>query len=367
MRIAYLVNRYPAVSHSFIRREILALERQGHDIMRLSVRGWDEVLQSKEDLQERTRTRYVLQGGALPLLTALARIAVSRPLKLAKALGLIWRVGRKSDRPLTVHFIYLLEACQIFLWLRAEKIEHLHAHFGTNSAEVAMLVRELGGPSWSFTAHGPEEFDKSEFIALPEKIRRAHAVAAVSSFGRSQLFRQVSHEYWPKIQVIHCGIEAAFHDKAPDRPADARRLVCVGRLCEQKGQLLLLEAVQRLVARGTKLELVLAGDGEMRPEIESLIALYKLQDVVRITGWISSDQVREELLAARALVLPSFAEGLPVVIMEAMALRRPVISTFVAGIPELIHSGEHGWLIPAGDVEGLAAAMQDCLEQPPEE
>jgi glycosyltransferase involved in cell wall biosynthesis len=227
-----------------------------------------------------------------------------------------------------------------------------------------MLVHELGGPSWSFTAHGPEEFDKAEFIALPEKIRRAHAVAAVSSFGRSQLFRQVSHEYWPKIHVIHCGIEATFHDSAHDRPADARRLVCVGRLCEQKGQLLLLEAVHRLVARGTKLELVLAGDGDMRPELESLIARYKLQDIVRITGWISSDQVREELLAARALVLPSFAEGLPVVIMEAMALRRPVISTFVAGIPELIHSGEHGWLIPAGDVESLATAIQNCLEQP---
>ena len=364
MRIAYLVNRYPAVSHSFIRREILALERQGHEIMRLSVRGWDEVLQSKEDLQERTRTRYVLQGGALPLLAALARTAISRPLKLVKALASIWRVGRKSDRPLTVHFIYLLEACRIAAWLRAEKIEHLHAHFGTNSAEVAMLVRELGGPDWSFTAHGPEEFDKAEFIALPEKIRRAQAVVAVSSFGRSQLLRQVSHEHWPKIHVIHCGLEAGFHDNAAARPADARRLVCVGRLCEQKGQLLLLEAVRRLVAQGTKLELVLAGDGEMRPEIESLIALYKLQHIVRVTGWISSDQVREELLAARALVLPSFAEGLPVVIMEAMALRRPVISTFVAGIPELVHSGEHGWLVPAGDVESLVAAIQNCLELP---
>ena len=364
MRLAYLVNRYPAVSHSFIRREILALERQGHEILRLSVRGWDEVLQSQEDLQERTRTRYVLQGGALPLLAALVRTAVSRPSKLAKALGLIWRVGRKSDRPLPVHFIYLLEACRIALWLRAEKIEHLHAHFGTNSAEVAMLVRELGGPTWSFTAHGPEEFDKAEFIALPEKIRRANAVAAVSSFGRSQLFRQVSHEYWPKIHVVHCGIEAGFHDNAPVRPADTRRLVCVGRLCEQKGQLLLLEAVQRLVSQGTKLELVLAGDGEMRPEIEAFIVRHKLQDIVRITGWISSDQVRDELLAARALVLPSFAEGLPVVIMEATALRRPVVSTFVAGIPELIRPGEHGWLVPAGDVESLAASIQNCLDQP---
>ena len=364
MRIAYLINRYPAVSHSFIRREILALERQGHEIMRLSIRGWDEVLQSNEDLQERTRTRYVLQSGALPLIAALLTIAISRPLKLMKALGLIWRIGRKSDRPLFVHLIYLLEACQITLWMQAGKIDHLHAHFGTNSAEVAMLARELGGPTWSFTAHGPEEFDKAEFIALPEKIRRAQAVVAVSSFGRSQLFRQVSHQYWSKIQVVHCGIEAAFYDNAPDRPADARRLVCVGRLCEQKGQLLLLEAVQRLVTQGTHLELVLAGDGEMRPEIETLIARYKLKDIVRITGWISSDQVREELLAARALVLPSFAEGLPVVIMEAMALRRPVISTFVAGIPELVHPGEHGWLVPAGDVDSLATALQNCLDQP---
>src|SRR6266850_3295739 len=366
MRIAYLINRYPAVSHSFIRREILALERQGHEVMRVSVRGWDEVLQSKEDLLERTRTRYVLQGGPMPLLVAFLRMAVSRPLNLVKALRLTWQVGLKSDRPLTVHFVYLLEACQIYLWLRIEKIEHLHAHFGTNPAEVAMLVRELGGPSWSFTAHGPEEFDKPQFIALPEKIRRAQAVVAVSSFGRSQLFRQVSPEYWSKIQVVHCGIEATFHDNAQDRPAAVRRLVCVGRLCEQKGQLLLIEAVHRLVARGTKFELVLAGDGEMRSEIETLIAHYKLQNVVRITGWISSDRVREELLAARALVLPSFAEGLPVVIMEAMALRRPVISTFVAGIPELINSGEHGWLIPAGDAEALAAAIQSCLEETPQ-
>ena len=366
MRIAYLINRYPAVSHSFIRREILALERQGHEVMRISVRGWDEVLQSKQDLSERERTRYVLHGGPLPLLVALLRTAARRPLSLMTALGLIWQVGRKSDRPLAVHLIYLLEACRISLWLEAGKIEHLHAHFGTNSAEVAMLVGELGGPSWSFTAHGPEEFDKPAFIALPEKIRRAQAVVAVSSFGRSQLFRQVGCEYWPKIQVVHCGIEATFHDNSEKQPAVSRRLVCVGRLCEQKGQLLLIEGMQRLLARGIRFELVLAGDGEMRGEIEALIARYQLDDAVRITGWISSDQVREELLAARALVLPSFAEGLPVVIMEAMALRRPVISTFVAGIPELVRPREHGWLIPAGDVESLAEAMQDCLDQPPE-
>jgi len=137
----------------------------------------------------------------------------------------------------------------------------------------------------------------------------------------------------------------------------------VGRLCEQKGQLLLLEAARLLAARAVDFEIVLAGDGEMRAEIEALVVRHGLQGRVRITGWISGAQVREEILAARALVLPSFAEGLPVVIMEAMALRRPVLTTYVAGIPELVRAGENGWLFPAGAVEELAEAIADCLGQ----
>jgi colanic acid/amylovoran biosynthesis glycosyltransferase len=362
MRIAYLINQYPSVSHSFIRREILALERLGHEVLRVSVRGWDEVQQGKEDQLEQTRTRYVLQGGAAPLLVAFMRILLTHPTRLMKAIGLVWQLSRRADRPLPIHLIYLLEACIVVLWLRDAKTEHLHAHFGTNSAEVAMLVHELKGPRWSFTAHGPEEFDKAEFIALPEKIRRAAFIVAVSSFGRSQLFRQVDHECWQKIQVVHCGIEPAFYAGASNQPGAERRLICVGRLCEQKGQLLLIDAARQLSERGIEFELVLAGDGEMRGDLEHLIGRYKLQNVVRITGWISSDQVRDEILAARALVLPSFAEGLPVVIMEAMALRRPVISTFVAGIPELVDPTEHGWLVPAGNADALASAMQQCLD-----
>jgi len=367
MKIAYLVNHYPAISHSFIRREILALERLGHEILRISVRGWADVQRGNEDRLEQTRTRYVLRGGATPLLVAFLRILVTNPVGLYRAIALTLRIGWGAERPLPVHLIYLFEACQVALWLRREKVQHLHAHFGTNSAEVAMLVGELGGPPWSFTAHGPEEFDKPKFIALPEKIRRARFVVAVSSFGRSQLYRNVSHVYWPKIEVVHCGLEPAFHEPGAEITAGGeRRLVCVGRLCEQKGQLLLIEAARLLAERGMQFELVLAGDGEMRGEIETLIAKYGLAGVVRITGWISSDEVRNELLAARSLVLPSFAEGLPVVLMEAMALRRPVITTFVAGIPELVEHGKHGWLVAAGDVEGLAAAMTKCLGAAPE-
>jgi glycosyltransferase involved in cell wall biosynthesis len=176
----------------------------------------------------------------------------------------------------------------------------------------------------------------------------------------------VDHAHWAKVKVVHCGLERAFHDVPAVAVPSVPRLVCVGRLCEQKGQLLLLEAARILSEQGVAFEIVLAGDGEMREQIESLITQYGLQAQVRITGWISSEKVRAEILAARALVLPSFAEGLPVVIMEAMALRRPVLTTYVAGIPELVRQGENGWLFPAGAVNELATALADCLAQPVE-
>jgi glycosyltransferase involved in cell wall biosynthesis len=366
MRIAYLVNLYPAVSHTFIRREISALEKHGVGVMRIALRGWHGELVHDEDQLERERTRYVLREGAPALLLAVLRMLLTRPVHLLRAMALAWRIGRHSDRPLPVHFAYLAEACRIEPWLRAEGIRHLHAHFSTNSATVAMLVHALGGPPWSFTAHGTETFDNPRLIGLAEKITRCTFVVAVSSYGRGQLYRWLDLEQWRKVRMVRCGLDPDFHSAAT-RPIPAtRRLVCVARFSAEKGHILLLEAAQHLARQGTDFQLVLAGDGEMRADIEMLISRYNLHALVRITGWIDSEQVRDEILAARALVLPSFAEGLPVVITEAMALGRPVISSFVGGIPELIHPGRHGWLIPAGDVEALAHAMQACLDAPVE-
>ena len=366
MNIAYLMNIYPMTSTVFIRREILALERRGIQVTRIALRGWNDEPVDQEDKIERERTRYLLREGAPALLVAILRMLATRPLRLLNALGMVWRVGRRADRPLLVHLVYLAEACRVAPWLRAAGIQHLHAHFGTNSAEVAMLAHILGGPQWSFTIHGPEEFVKPRFIGLADKIRDCAFVVAISSFGRSQLYRLLKHQHWHKVKIVHCGLEPSFFSVSPSPPPVARRLVCVGRLCEQKGQLLLIEATHRLAAAGVDFQLALVGDGEMRADIEALIRRYKLQAMIRITGRISSDKLHEEILTARALILPSFAEGLPMVIMEAMALRRPVISTFVAGIPELVHTGEHGWLVPAGDVEALMEAMQACLEAPAE-
>jgi colanic acid/amylovoran biosynthesis glycosyltransferase len=366
MRVAYLINQYPKISHTFIRREIHALERQGVDVIRVAIRGWDADVLDEDDKSEQHKTRYVLRDGAARLLAAAFLMALSHPLKFCQGLGLALRMSRGSDRPLLVHLAYLAEACRIQPWLIKERIEHLHAHFGTNSADVAMLTHALGGPSWSFTVHGPEEFDKPQFLGLAEKIRRCAFVIAISSFGRSQLFRLVEHSLWPKIHVVRCGLERAFYEDAAGPSPMTRNFVCVGRLCEQKGQLLLIDAARRLLERGEKFSLTLAGDGELRPDLERLIDQHNLRNDVRITGWLSSDQVRRELISARALVLPSFAEGLPVVIMEAMAVKRPVISTFVAGIPELVKHGQNGWLVAAGDVEELANAMQKCLATSPE-
>lgn len=365
-QIAYFINQYPKVSHSFIRREILALERQGFDIFRIALRGWDAEVVDAEDKLERERTQYVLQSGVLGLIAPVIQTLIRSPVKFLSSLKLAIRMGIRADRAWPYHLVYLAEACRMLSWTQAKDIKHIHAHFGTNSAEVVMLLKLLGGPGYSFTVHGPEEFDKPEFIKLREKVSHAAFVVAISSFGRSQLFRWINYQDWNKVQVVHCGLEPSFHENAVQPVTSAPRLVCVGRLSEQKGQLLLVDAVSKLLAKGIDIELVLAGDGEMRPEIEALIKQHSLESKVIITGWISSKQVREEILASRAMVQPSFAEGLPVVIMEAMALRRPVLTTYVAGIPELVRPGENGWLFPAGDVDELVKVLEDFLSTPTE-
>jgi glycosyltransferase involved in cell wall biosynthesis len=366
-RIAYFVNQYPKVSHSFIRREILALERQGFEVLRIALRGWDAELADTEDMRERENTRYVLRAGMAGLALAVLNVLLTQPFRFFVALKLALKMGMRADRPLPFHLIYLAEACCLIPWLKEYGANHVHAHFGTNSAEIAMLAHALGGPVYSFTVHGPEEFDNPRFLGIGEKVRQSAFVVAISSYGRSQLYRWVEHAYWPKVNVIHCGLEKAFHDVNPVPLTTSPRLVCVGRLMEAKGQLLLIEALHRLNQKDIRIELVLAGDGEMRTELEALITKYGLAAQVRITGWISSIQVREEILAARGMVLPSFAEGLPVVIMEAMALRRPVLTTYVAGIPELVRPGLDGWLFAAGSVEALMAAMEDFLTKSDDE
>ncbi len=367
MRVAYLVNRYPQTSVSFIRREIHAVEAHGVEVLRFSLRGLAEPLVTDADRLELARTRVVLDAGALAHALAAATTVTSRPAAFARALVTAVRLGWRSHRGVLRHLAYLAEACVLSRWLRRDGVEHVHAHFGTNSAMVALLCHQLGGPPYSFTVHGPEEFDRPEALGLAEKVRHAAFTVAVSSFGRAQLFRWAPSESWRRVHVVRCGLGQELLGGPRSAPAEAPRLVCVGRLSEQKGHLLLLEAAARLDAMGVAFELVLAGDGPLRGALEERIRLAGLEGRVRLTGWLSGAQVREAIASSRAMVVPSFAEGLPVVIMEAFALGRPVIATSIAGVPELVEVGVNGWLVPAGSVDALATAMRSALEAPREQ
>lgn len=367
MQIAYLTPIYPSPSQTFVRREIAALEAQGLTVHRFTLRRFDGELAETADRLEQDRTCAVLEAGALGLVTALMLEAISRPTRWIKAVAATIRMGLRSERGLVRHLIYLSEACWLRRCLATRGARHVHAHFGSNSSDVALLSHLLGGLSYSLTIHGPEDFDAPRSLSLGEKVRHATFVAAISEFTRSQLYRWCALEDWHKVHVIHCGVDAMFLAATISPPPEKPRLVNVGRLSEQKGQLLLVQAAARLRDQGLRFELVIVGEGPLRGQLEELVDQLDLREFVRIVGLMSNEEVRQELEAARALVLPSFAEGLPVVIMEAFARGRPVISTYVAGIPELVDSGVTGWLVPAGAVEPLVAAMTAVLTAQPAE
>jgi glycosyltransferase involved in cell wall biosynthesis len=364
LAVGYVVNQYPKISHSFIRREIRALEARGVRVSRYSVRAAVDTLVDPADIEERSSTRVVLSSPVLEFATA-AVGALRRPVRLLRALSLALQAGWKSERGLALHFVYLAEAAVVARWAEAERIGHLHAHFGTNSASVAMLAAALAAIPFSFTVHGPEEFDKVHAIALPLKLEQASFAVAISAYGRSQLLRWIPHGQWGKVCIVRCGVDARFLDSAA-RVGEPGRLLCVARLSEQKGLPVLIEACRLLKMRGVRFRMVIAGDGPLRDEIERQIRANDLGDVIDLLGWVDERRIIEETHAACGFVLPSFAEGLPVVLMESMALGKPVVTTWVAGIPELVAAGDSGWLCPPSDVEALAAAMQDLLTAPGE-
>jgi len=367
VKIAYLTPQYPKVSHSFIRREIHELERRGHEILRFSIRRTPaELLVDPADQAEGARTQACLAAGAGVLLLAGLRVALREPAATARLLSQALLGRMPGGRDPVRRFAYLLEAAWLLERFRAEGVEHVHVHFGTNAATVARLVGELGGPPFSLTVHGPDELDDPWGHGLPENVAASRFTVAISHFTSGQLRRFVGRDQWPKLRVVRCSIDESFLEATHPIDPASRTFVCVGRLTPQKGQLILLEAFAELVRQAPEARLVMAGDGELRGDLEARVTELGLGDHVQITGYLSEAEVREQLRSARCFVLPSFAEGLPVVIMEALAMGRPVISTYVAGIPELVRPGENGWLVPAADTASLTEALREALATPAE-
>jgi glycosyltransferase involved in cell wall biosynthesis len=359
---------YARVGDTFIRSEVQQLRDLGHTVHTFSIREANASDLAFEEIRaEHANTDYILSHGILRLVRDAFLELLRVPGKWFSTIALATRCGWPGLRGRLWPYAYFLEACYLSRQLRKKGVTHLHDHNGQGCAFVAMLASALSDIPYSLTIHGPGEFDRPTLLALAEKVGRSKFAVAISDYGRSQLFRWVNHAHWPKVKVVHCGLEATYLEAKPVPPPASPRLVCIGRLSEQKGQLLLIDAASQLAEKGVAFELVLVGDGELRGEIEKLIEKRNLAKHVRVTGAVSSEQLFEEMLAARALVLPSFAEGLPRVIMEVMALRRPVLTTYVAGIPELVLPGINGWLFPAGSVDALTSAMADCLSRSADE
>ncbi|UHC16143.1 glycosyltransferase family 4 protein [Methylobacterium currus] len=359
MTIAYLVNTAPVTSSTFIRREMAALEAQGVTVRRFALRRWHQPLVDPDDVADQARTHYILSGNLPGLALAALRQAVTGPSAFVRGAWLAAQLARSAGGAVR-HAAYFLEAVYFLRCQRREGIAHTHVHFSSNAAAVALIARTMGGPSYSFTAHGPDEFLTAAEDGLALKLSGAAFAVAISDFCRGQLLRFGGPRYRDRIAVARCGLD--LKDFVPsERPAgESRTLVCVGRLCPQKGQVYLPAAVAALRATEAPFRLVMIGDGESRLAIEAEIARHGVGDLIDLRGWRSSAEVRTAIAESRALVLPSFAEGLPIVLLEALALERPVVTTTVAGIPELVDE-RCGRIVPPGDAAALTSALRDIL------
>lgn len=362
--IAYLVGYYPAVSHTFITREVDGLRARGLDVQTFSLRDPPAAtLLTDADRREAAATFVIQRAGVRRIAGAQFRALRAAPWRFLRSLA--WALGRSPGgaRNGLWQLFYLAEATVLREELARRGIGHVHVHFANAASAVAMLAARLGGgdgPSWSFTMHGPTELDDVTRYDLAEKVRRARFVACIGDFCRSQLMKLVTREHWDRLAVIRLGV-----DPARFVPTDRRgrsgpvEVLCTGRLVPDKGQAVLIEAVARLRAQSAEVRLTLAGDGPDRPGLEALARCRGLGDSVTFAGAVDQERLRGLYAAADVFCLASFAEGIPVVLMEAMACALPVVATPVAGIPELIADGRTGRLVAPGRVGAFAAALSE--------
>ncbi|MBI4717665.1 MAG: glycosyltransferase family 4 protein [Planctomycetes bacterium] len=374
MKVAYLASRYPAVSHTFIMREVMALRQAGIDVHTFTVRRVpDAELLSEADQAESARTTSLLPAGPLALLRAhfAAMLAGGRAYWAALCEALFRRPP--GLRSAVWHVFYFLEAGLLAFELRRRGVAHVHAHFANVAANVAKLAACMSRGTWSLTLHGLSDFGDPTHSWLRDKIASAGFVVCVSDFGRSQAMLQCEPPHWAKLRRIHCGIDPHSFRATPDiiarRCADGSgstpvRLLTVARLGAEKAHAILLEALQMVRQRGVSASCTFVGDGPQRDALRNLAGSLGVSQHVTFTGAVGQDRIREFYEAADIFVLPSLAEGLPVVLMEAMAMELPVIATRIMGIPELVEQGVNGLLVTPGCAAPLAQAILELARGP---
>ena len=365
-KIAYLCSEYPAISHTFIFREIQSMRAEGLDIYPVSVdRTRNLARMTAAEQQEARQTLILKETSLLTGLIALLAVFGRQPLGLLRmtvqAIVLCFKGPKKPLKALG----YLAEAIILVAWLQKNQIEHIHEHFANPTAVVALLVKSCSGISYSLSVHGPDIFYQVDSSLLGQKISEASFVRCISHYCRSQLWRISPHASWGKFHIVRCGVDPEVYRPSLQTTHTVPELLCVGRLCPAKGQHVLLGACALLKQQLIPFHLTLVGDGEDRQSLETMVRQSNLSTQVTFTGALGQDEVRGFYDSADIFVLPSFAEGVPVVLMEAMAKEIPVVTTRITGIPELVEDQHQGLLATPGDVEELAQQLRLLLADKP--
>lgn len=362
LRIAYLTGEYPRATDTFIQREIAALRGQGVEVHTFSVRRTSaEHMVGREQEREREQTCYLLPSSLLKISRAHLALLWRSPARYLRALGLAWSTRQPGFRGHFYQIFYLAEAGLLAGELLRRGIGHLHNHFANSSCSVAMLAAELGGLTFSFTLHGPAIFFEPRRWRIDEKIKRALFVSCISHYCRSQAMVFAPVDCWDRLRIVHCGVDPSLYRMASHQ-GRGRKLLFVGRLAAAKGLLILMESVASLRSRYADLVVTVVGDGPDRGAIEKQAERLGVGQQMRFLGYRSQDEVRQEMGRTDVFVLPSFAEGVPVVLMEALASGIPVVATQVAGVGELVDDGVNGYLVSPGDPRSLEERIAKLLE-----
>jgi colanic acid/amylovoran biosynthesis glycosyltransferase len=366
MKLGYLVSQYPALSHTFILREVLALRRHGIDVRVVSVRKCDRPMQalSADEEQEAKRTFSVIGAGSVHALLANARVLCRHPIGYLRGLLYAWTLSRGTPRLLVMYSLYFLEAIVAGNYFERQGVTDVHTHF---SSTVLLILARIFRVRYSLTVHGSGEFVDVVGFHLAEKVAGAVFVATVGQYGMSQVMNASDPSHWHKVAALPLGVDVdAFRPSRASwrAPAEPFRLLSVGRLSAPKGYPILIEALILLRGRGRHVTLTLVGEGPERATLEKLIALGDLGRCARLVGACNHDRLADHYGSSDAFVLSSFLEGVPVVLMEAMAMELPCVATWITGIPEIIDKDVEGLLVPPASASAIADAVERLMDDP---
>jgi colanic acid/amylovoran biosynthesis glycosyltransferase len=365
-RIAYLLSQYPAVSHTFFLKELLGLEQLGFQIETCSINPPDRSMDrlTAAEAKEAGQTYYLKPIDYWGTIGTLLSVLFGHPKACLRGIHAAAKLGTLDVYRHFYRLLYLMEALLIGAWMKRHRLHHLHVHFGGSVATVGLLAAKAWGFSYSLTIHGPEEFYDVEHYYLPEKFRHAAFIFCISHYCRSQVMKYSTASQWKNFHVVPLGVDPQHFVPQPHPPKNVLQLACVGRLVPAKGQLILLLAMGKLIEEGHSIHLILIGDGSDRRLLQDFVIQQKLTEHVTLLGALNHEETRARLAQTDIFVLPSFAEGVPVALMEAMAMEIPCVSTQIAGIPELIQNEFEGLLVPASSYEALAAAIKRLIQSP---